>query len=296
MAEPRGGSRGGTAAALVRLARPRDWLKNAFVLMPAPFALATGAELEAGSYLSGLAAACLASSAVHAFNDARDAALDRLHASKRRRPVAAGELSRGAACAASAVLAVAALLAAVAASRPWAVPWLVAYVVTGAAYSLGVRHVPLADVFVLAAGFVLRVVYGCALLAVAPSAWLLLCSSALALFLALAKRRGDLIEGTGADHRPSLAGYDRGFLDHAMTISAATCLVSYALYCMGSQALTPGRELASLPFVVFGVLEYLRLAHVRGEGASPADVLLRSPALVLSGLGWLAAVWFSLAR
>ena len=88
--------------------------------------------------------------------------------------------------------------------------------------------------------------------------------------------------------------YDRPFLDQAMAITAATTLISYSLYCLEAEVLIPGREFTALPFVVFGVLEYLRLAHVRGEGGSPVDLLLRSPSLLTCGFGWLAAISWSI--
>ena len=91
-----------------------------------------------------------------------------------------------------------------------------------------------------------------------------------------------------------LVQYDRSFLDQAMGITAATTLISYSLYSLEAKVLIPGREFAALPFVVFGVLEYLRLVHVRGKGGSPVDLLLQSPALLLCGFGWLAAISWSI--
>ena len=160
-------------------------------------------------------------------------------------------------------------------------------------YSCWGKHVSLVDVFLLSSGFVLRVVLGCALVGVAPSSWLLLCSSGLALFLALAKRRADLISGVAGDHRPSLSGYNVPFLDHAMGITAALTLMGYALYCIDAEVLLAGREFATLPFVVFGVLDYLRLVHVNQEGGSPVDLLLTSPTLLFSGIGWVGATLWS---
>jgi hypothetical protein len=142
---------------------------------------------------------------------------------------------------------------------------------------------------------VLRVLLGCALVTVAPSNWLLLCTSTLALFLALAKRRGDLVRGVDAVHRPSLSGYNLPFLDQAIGITSGMAIVAYALYCMESAVLAPGREFASLPFVVFGVFEYLRLVHVKDEGDSPVDSALHSVKLQICGVGWLAATLWGLA-
>jgi decaprenyl-phosphate phosphoribosyltransferase len=148
-------------------------------------------------------------------------------------------------------------------------------------------------VFLLSTGFVLRVVLGAELVGTAPSNWLLLVSSTLALFISLAKRRGELGRGMDGNHRPALSGYTVPFLDQAMAVSAGMILIGYALYCMDAKVLRPGREFASLPFVVFGVLEYLRLAQVRGEGGSPIDLLFSSPALVVCGVGWTLASLFS---
>ena len=277
---------------LVALARPRHWLKNAFVLMPVPFAIAGGATLRPFAFALGLAAMCLAASAVYALNDVVDAAQDRRHPAKKLRPVADGRVAPGLALAFGAGLLAAACGLAAWAGGAAALAVIGAYAGLNGIYSLGAKNLPLVDVFLLSSGFVLRVVLGTVLLEVAPSNWLLLCSSSLALFLALAKRRGDLVEGVDGEHRPALAGYSLGFLDQAMGISAAITLIGYALYTMETETLLDGREFATLPFVVFGVLEYLRLAQVRGEGASPVDVILYSPVIALCGAGWLlAALW-----
>lgn len=278
---------------LIELARPKHWVKNVFVFMPVPFAVATGARLEPLPFLFGLIGFSLANSAIYAFNDAQDAERDRHHPKKRDRPVASGRVSRGAAWAWSLVLALGGLGLEILARRPTAVVVLLVYVALNLVYSLGGKHVPLLDVFLLSSGFVLRVVLGCALLAVQPSNWLLLCSSMLALFLAMAKRRADLVKGLDAAHRPSLEGYTTGFLDQAMGVTTAMTLIAYALYCLEAEVLVPGREFATLPFVIFGVFEYLRLAHVHDEGGSPTDLLLSDPVMFLCGLGWVLATWWS---
>lgn len=278
---------------LIELSRPRHWIKNVFVFMPVPFALASGAALDPMVFLLGLMGFCCANSAVYAFNDARDAERDKLHETKQHRPVASGRVPVRIAYAWTAVLVgLGATLTSLSGS-PGAVTVFGAYLAINLAYSLGAKHVALLDVFLLSSGFLLRVLLGCALLDVRPSNWMLLCSYALALFIALAKRRGDVIKGLDGSHRPSLAGYNQAFLDQAMGISAALTIVSYALYCMEAVVLRESREFAALPFVVFGVLDYLRLAHVKGAGAAPEDVVMRSPGLLLTGLGWLLATLWS---
>jgi decaprenyl-phosphate phosphoribosyltransferase len=280
------------ASDFLRLARPKDWAKNVFVLMPIPFALKAGGVLRPVPFLLGVAAISLVSSAVYALNDALDAERDRLHEKKRERPVAAGRVSKSAALGFAALLVVAGVGCAALTRVPAALLVIGAYVAKELLYQLGLKHVPLVDVFLLSAGFVLRVILGAELVGTHPSNWLLLCSSTLALFISLAKRRSELARGMDAGHRPSLGGYSVPYLDQAMTVTAGMILIAYALYCIEASVLISGREFASLPFVVFGVLEYLRLVQVRGEGGSPIDLLLASPAIVACGLGWtLASFW-----
>ena len=280
---------------LIALARPRHWVKNALVLMPVPFAVRSGAHLDLRVFALGLAGFCLLNSGVYALNDSLDAAADRSHPDKRGRPVAAGQVSVGAARLWSLALVAAGLALAWSTGRPGVTTLFLVYLAANLFYSVRGRRIALVDVFLLSSGYVIRVLLGCALVAAAASNWLLLCTSTLALFLALAKRRADLVLGIDERHRPSLSGYSAAFLDQAMVVMLAASLMAYALYCIEGGVLTrlaPRREFATLPFVVFGELEYLRLVHARGAGGSPVDVLLSSPRLLLCGAGWVvAATW-----
>jgi 4-hydroxybenzoate polyprenyltransferase len=277
----------------LELSRPKDWVKNVFVFMPVPFALASGARLDVRVFLLGLLAFCCANSSVYAFNDAQDAERDKAHEKKKNRPIASGRISKRAAYFFSASLATAAIALSVLCGSQSAPIIVASYLVINLAYCLGAKNIALLDVFLLSSGFMLRVLLGCALLDVPPSNPMLLCSYALALFIALAKRRSDVLKGLDESHRPSLLGYNQAFLDHAMGITASMAVVGYALYSMESSVMLPSRKFASLPFVMFGVLDYLRLAHVNQRGGSPQDVLLGSPALILTGVGWLLAVIWS---
>ena len=279
---------------LIRLARPSHWAKNAFVLMPVPFALAAGAGLDVTTFLAGIAGFSLLNSAVYVFNDLRDADQDRHHPKKKDRPVASGAVSLQAARLECAALLVAGGLLILATGSGSAAAVAATYVGLNFAYSLGAKNVPLLDVFILSSGFVLRVLLGCALVGVLPSSWLLLCSSTLALFLALAKRRADLVAGLGADHRPSLAGYNLAFVEQAMGIAATLAVTAYGLYTIEVDVMLSGREFVPLLFVAYGVFEYLRLAHVADEGGSPVRTLFGSPTMLLAGLGWMAATIWSL--
>ena len=279
--------------AIVRLVRPRDWLKNVFVLMPLPFALGASGTFDPLVVVAGLAAMSLVSSAAYVFNDLWDAGRDRAHPDKRNRPIAAGAVSRPAAGLLIAALAAAAAGLVIAGTPAGAGAVLLGYVGLQLVYTLYGKHLPLVDVVLLSSGFVLRVLLGCALVGVTPSSWLLLCSSSLALFLALAKRRGDLLRGVDDTHRPSLAGYTQVFLEQGLTITAGLTIMGYALYCMDAPVLVTGREFLTLPFVVFGVLEYLRIVHVHGAGAAPVDTLLSSRSLLVCGAGWVVAALYS---
>jgi 4-hydroxybenzoate polyprenyltransferase len=282
-----------TLADLLRLARPAHWIKNAFVLLPVPFALAAGAKLQPWPLVWGLLGFCLVNSAVYTLNDLCDAAADRLHPRKSRRPIAAGAVTAPVALLQAGALFLAGIGLCLAAARPHVMVIVSVYVAVNLAYTLGAKHVALLDVFLLSSGFVLRVLLGCALLRAAPSSWLLLCTSCLALFLGFAKRRADLHAGLNHEHRPSLRGYSVGFLDQATAVCAAIAILSYALYCIDSGAFLKEREMASMPFVAYGILNYLRLATTKNLGGSPVEVAYSSPSTQLCVLGWLVSVFWS---
>ena len=280
--------------ALFELSRPKHWVKNVFVFLPVPFALASGAHFDPLTFAYGLLSFCVGSSAVYAFNDAQDAERDRAHEDKRNRPVASGRISKPIAYGWSLLLACVGAGLSYATQSYAAMLLYALYLAVNAVYSLGAKHLPLLDVFLLSGLYLLRALLGCALLRVEPSNWLLLCSYALALFLALGKRRADVVKGLSSEHRPALQGYNESFLDQAIGISAGMTIIGYALYSMEARVLLPTRKFAALPFVVFGVLDYLRMAHVHRGGGSPVDMLLRSPTLLLAGVGWLGSTIWSL--
>jgi 4-hydroxybenzoate polyprenyltransferase len=286
--------------ALVQLARPKHWIKNVFVLLPVPFAIkALGDEsFSPLTFILGLAGFCLVNSAVYTLNDLCDAAADRLHPRKCRRPIAAGVVSRAAAATQIILLGAAGMMLCLATHKPACVLISAVYVILNVTYNLGAKHVPLLDVFLLSSGFMLRVLLGCVLLSAPPSPWLLLCTATLALFLGFTKRRADLTEELDVNHRPSLRGYSQAFLDQAMSICAGVAILAYALYCIDcsevKRVLLPRREMASVPFVAYGILNYLRLVHVEGIGASPVDVACHSLSTQVCAVGWLAAVTWSM--
>jgi hypothetical protein len=258
--------------------------------MPVPFAMAAAVGVDWSRLAAGIVAFCLGSSAIYSLNDVLDAERDRSHPRKCRRPVASGRVRPALALAWSGGLCACALGVSYAIG-PEAIRILGAYLVLNVFYCLSGKYWPLIDVFLLSSGFLLRILMGVAMMGVSPSSWLLLCGASLALLLGLSKRRIDLVGGYFA-HRPALAGYTREFLDQAIGIAAGVTIISYALYCMDSPVFLVGREFSTLPFVIFGVLDYLRTIHSPIDASSPLDVILSSRMILGAAVGWaVAAIW-----
>jgi 4-hydroxybenzoate polyprenyltransferase len=279
---------------LVRLLRPHHWVKNGFVLAGLLFGHAWNDAALAAAALAATLAFCLASSAVYAFNDALDAARDRGHPDKSGRPVARGAISPRAAQAIAALLAAAALgVAAWAGARVAAAT--LAYVALNVAYSLGLKHVPVLDVFIIAAGFMLRLLAGTWGIGIEPSRWLLACGFLLTLFLGFAKRRAELdrLAHEAGQHREVLESYSLAFLDRAVLACAFGMVLSYTAYTLAGSTIelhgTP-YLIWTLPWVLLGTFRYLFRLHFRGGGGDPAQELLRDPLLAAAGLGWVATV------
>lgn len=282
------------APAFLELLRPQQWVKNAFVLVGLIFGHAYRDPAMVAAALCATTAFCLASGAVYAFNDARDAAQDRDHPDKRSRPVARGAISPGEAIALSAFAAAAAL--SLAAWTGWKVAAIVAaYLGMSAAYTLGLKRVPVLDVVVIAAGFMLRLLAGTSGIGIAPSNWLLACGFLLTLFLGFAKRRaeiGRLAHGAGG-HRAVLEDYSIGFLDKAIALCAAGMVAAYAWYTLAADTALlhgTGRLVLTLPWVLLGTIRYLYRLRYRGGGGDPAEELLRDPLLAVAVAGWIATV------
>jgi len=269
--------------ALIESLRPRQWTKNLLVFAGVVFALRAGEPAMLLRAAAGFLAFSLLAGTVYLVNDLRDADADRRHARKRHRPIASGRLSPAAAWSV-----VPLLLAAVAALAAWLGPgfaWvLAAYLASNLAYSFGLKHQVILDVFLIAAGFVLRAVAGVELLLpVAPdtqlSVWLLVCTFFGALFLGAAKRRRELVNaGTGASgQRAVLASYTPELLDRMLTVSASTTLMAFALYTIWPTTVAKfggERLIVTVPVVAYGVFRYLHLVRVSETSEDPSQVFL----------------------
>jgi 4-hydroxybenzoate polyprenyltransferase len=276
------------AAALVVSLRPRQWTKNVLLFAGIVFAAEIADPGRWWRAVAAFAAYSAASSAAYLVNDLRDAPDDRAHPLKRRRPIARGELSARAAAAAAAVLALLAVVL-VLPLGPAALAFLGAFAALQAAYTLRLKHLVLIDVMAIAALFVVRAAAGADAVDVRISPWLLVCTALLALFLALGKRRGELVL-VGAERtpgRPVLEGYSLALVDQLVTTVAAATVLVYSVYALtahDTQLLA-----ATIPFVVFGVLRYLLLLHRTGEGEEPENVLVTDPPILATVALWAAA-------
>lgn len=278
-------------AALLVECRPKQWVKNLLVFA-APGAagvLGSGSELVA----TGVAfvAFCCAASATYLLNDASDVDADRRHATKRHRPIAAGELPVGAALVASAVLALVAVGLGLAVRWPLAVV-VVAYMGLTTAYSTRLKHVVVVDVVALASGFVLRAVAGAVAADVPISNWFFIVTSFGSLFMAVGKRNAEVVHlgGDAGSHRKVLDGYTPGFLAHMRAVSSSVVLVAYCLWAFERADLTdmtvPWYQMSIVPFAT-AVLRYAQLLDA-GEGGAPEDLVLRDRMLLASGAVWAA--------
>lgn len=280
--------------AFIHLLRPHQWVKNAFVLVGLVFGHAYRDPAMIAAACAATGAFCLASGAVYAFNDARDAAQDRDHPEKRKRPVARGAVAPAEAATLSAVAATIALALAV--WTGWKLAAIVAaYLVLSAAYTLGLKRVPVLDVVVIAAGFMLRLLAGTVGIGIEPSNWLLACGFLLTLFLGFAKRRAEIgrLAEDAAQHRAVLGDYTTGFLDKAIALCAAAMVAAYGAYTFAPDTALlhgTGRLILTLPWVLLGTLRYLYRLRFRGGGGDPAEELLRDPLLAASVAGWGATV------
>lgn len=274
-------------AALFVALRPRQWTKNTLLFAGLLFTLnqphPPDHYLRAGF---GFLLFCLLSGSVYLLNDIADLEADRAHPRKRYRPLASGRLSIRAAQATAAVLVPLGLFLSWSMGGKFFAAALAYFLVT-LAYTFSLKHVVLVDLFALAAGFVLRAAAGSFAVGVPNSAWLILCTLLLALFLGLAKRRGEMMAlGDNPATRRILADYSIPMLDQMITIVAAACLMAYSLYTFFSQT-GQGRPylMATVPFVIYGLFRYLYLSHRKGMGETPETVLLEDrPLLINIGL------------
>jgi 4-hydroxybenzoate polyprenyltransferase len=272
--------------------RPKQWTKNGVVFAALIFSQHLGDPSSVERSALAFVIFCFLSSAVYLLNDVFDLANDRAHPDKCRRPVAVGEVPPVLAVATGLSLGAGALLAGYFLSPRLAAIGAV-YLVSNLLYSIWLKKVVILDVMVISMGFVLRAVAGGLVIQVEVSAWLILCTILLSLFLALCKRRQELNQLENAtEYRGILKEYSIEYLDQMITIVTAATIVAYSSYTLSAdvqQKLGTAYLYLTVPFVIYGIFRYLYLIHRKEMGGSPTEALLADRPLLGSIMLWVAA-------
>ena len=274
--------------------RPAQWTKNLLVFAALVFAERLFEPRAVLLSVAAFAIFCALSGVVYLINDIADRRIDREHPLKRRRPIAAGTLPVPIAATAAAVIAAVALLSAFALG--WKLGLVAAgYIALQALYSGPLKHIVIIDVLALSIGFVLRAAAGAVAINVIVSHWLFVCTILLAMFIALAKRRHELVllADGAASHRPILGEYSPYLLDQMIGVVTASTLIAYIFYTISPETTQKfGTDLLGLtiPFPLYGIFRYLYLVHRREGGGSPAELLINDRPLLVCVMLWVAAV------
>lgn len=273
----------------LKLIRVKHWVKNLLVLFPFIFS----GQLSAwGEAAAAFFAFCLAASGVYVVNDLCDIDADRAHPTKCDRPLASGAISKRGGFVAAVMLVVASFAATLlAAAEPaMATAYLLLYVLLNVAYSLRLKHIPIVDVAIVAAGFLLRVLYGGAFCDIWISPWLFLTVLAFALYFALGKRRGEL-KKVGSNSRPSLAGYNQAFLDKMMYVFLACGLMYYSLWTIARAGDSSSVMLIlGVPLAMIVCMRYSLIVESDVSDGDPVGVVFSDKLLL-----WLVAAWMIVA-
>lgn len=280
---------------ILALLRVHQYIKNLFVFAPLFFAAkAFDAPLLINSLLAFISF-CLCASSIYILNDIRDIEDDKLHEKKKHRPIPAGNIQIPTALGISAVLFISAFAILIPVSLPAAMT-LGVYVLANIAYSFRLKHVAILDVSIIALGFVLRLFVGALSCDISLSSWIVIMTFLLALFLALAKRRDDVLiyTRTGKKMRKVIDGYNQQFLDVSMTLMAAVVIVAYLFYTTSGSVLSNEHQYLYLTsvFVVLGILRYLQIAIVEENSASPTQIVLKDLFMQLVVISWLSSFFW----
>jgi 4-hydroxybenzoate polyprenyltransferase len=282
-------------SALIKSMRPRQWSKNVFVLAAVVFDKKLLNPEAVGKSLAGMVLFCLLSSSVYLINDILDAEADRNHPQKRNRPIASGKLPVPVAAAAAVGIILITIPVSFLLSTLFG--WIaLIYFLVNLAYSTRLKHIPLIDVLIIAAGFVLRVAAGVSLIEVERfSPWLYVVTTLLALYIGFGKRRAELtlLQNDANNHRRVLDGYNLALLDQLITIVSGTTIVAYSLYTFSAPNLPDNHSMMlTIPFVIYGIFRYLYLIQVEQAGGAPEDIVLTDRPLQAAILLWGLSVLF----
>jgi len=279
----------------IDLMRPSQYFKNLFIFAPLFFGLKiTNIELLLSAFVAFLSFSLIAS-AVYIFNDYHDVEEDKLHPTKKNRPLASGSISKKAALLLMLMLLLVGLCIFSLLGRQMLYIVFV-YLVINIAYTIKLKHVAIIDVFIIAIGFVLRLFIGSAVTNIELSMWIILMTFLLALFLALAKRRDDVLIflSSGDKARKVIDGYNIDIVNLSMTIIASVNIVSYIMYTVSPEVIKKAHTdklYLSVVFVLLGIMRYLQITFVEKKSGSPSDILLRDRFIQLTISGWILTLW-----
>jgi 4-hydroxybenzoate polyprenyltransferase len=280
---------------LIKLSRPKQWIKNFFVFAPLVFSRHVFELSFLSASLYAFIVFCLASSSVYVLNDIMDVESDRSHPRKKYRPIASGEVTPSQGMLFLLVLMIV-ILALLFFERPVFIFVVILYLLTNLLYSWKIKSIVLLDIFFISFGFILRVLGGAAAIDVSVSSWMILTTIFISLFLGISKRRAELSQVPNQDNiekqRRVLRDYSVEFADELNTIAAAGTIISYALYTVSERTVfTFGTEklIYTTPFVIYGIFRYMFLIHKKNLGESPTTIVTKDIPIMLNVVIWFAA-------
>jgi 4-hydroxybenzoate polyprenyltransferase len=283
---------------VLHLLRPHQYLKNGFIWLPVFFGYGIFDVAALERTLMAFAAFSMMSSTIYVINDYRDREEDRRHPVKKNRPLASGAVSPGEALYLGLICFGASLALALAFLPAACLFLLLAYLLLNIAYSQSLKHIPIVDIFCIALGFVLRIYMGGTAADISISPWIVIMAFLLALFLALAKRRDDLLlTDQNGPVRRAIDGYNREFISLAMSVMASVIIVAYILYTVSPEVVAKHgthRLYITGVWVLLGLLRYLQITFVEEKSGSPTQVLLKDYVLQAVIAIWLVNIFILL--
>lgn len=280
-----------TALLLFKSLRPHQWIKNGFILLPLLFAQRVFHYPSVVDNLQAVIIFCILSSGIYLINDLFDLEADRKHPVKRNRPLAAGLISSKAAKVTAAVLLLFALIWGALLGQGFLLVVII-YLTIQLLYNLRLKEMVILDIFCVSAGFFLRVIAGAVAIQVSVSHWLIICTILISMFLALAKRRHELVllgQEESKNHRKVLSEYSRYLLDQMIGVVTAATILSYVLYCISHETVEKFKTdhlIYTFPFVLYGIFRYLYLIHKKNQGGAPEKILVTDLPLIMSVILW----------
>jgi len=278
---------------LLKTMRPKQWPKNVFIFTALVFVEQLFTLVPLLKTIAAFALFCLMSSTVYLINDVADIEKDRQHPTKRLRPLASGQLKPSVAITAAVLIPLVTLPLSFLLDPYFGLVAL-AYLLTMIFYSFVLKNIVILDVLTVAAGFVLRAVAGAVVISVPISPWLYVCTTLLALFIGISRRRHELVllAENANEHRASLNEYSLPLLDQMIAVVTSATIIAYSLYTFSAPNLPPNHAMMlTIPFVLYGLFRYLYLIHVENKGGTPEEIFLSDlPMMIALGLWALAVI------